>query len=143
VKLVSLGCWRYGVSQTPTENPITVVVGVEKQSTKQWTADSRRIQGILSHFGVSGVDNLFQKNEIRRYMENLTLAPGACHQSLRPSVRIGIDQSTAGSSTLGGLVKLQFRNQQWRQFGITCFHAVYPPPHHRVTLNPIPGAADG
>lgn len=140
---VALGCWRYGVSNTSTENPVTVVVSVEKRSTSQWSTEPRRIKVILRNFGVTDVDILFQKDEIRRYVENPDLHQAACTEFAQPGVSLGIHSSTAGSSTLGGLVQLQFADQTWHTFGITCFHAVYAPEKNRQTLIQVPGASEG
>jgi hypothetical protein len=140
---VALGCWRYGVSSTGTENPVTVVVSVEKRSTSEWSTGIRQIKVILRGFGVTDVDILFRKDEIRRHVENPDLPQAACTEFAQPGVSLGIHSSTAGSSTLGGLVELQFSDQKWRTFGITCFHSVYAPEENRQTLNQVQGAGDG
>ncbi|CEJ57254.1 hypothetical protein PMG11_05954 [Penicillium brasilianum] len=139
---VALGCWRYGVGNTGTENPVTVVVNVEKRSTSEWSTESRRIRMILRGFGVTDVDILFRKDEIRRHVEDPELPQAACTKFAQPGVSLGIHSSTAGSSTLGGLVELQFPDQKWRTFGITCFHAVYAPERNRQTLIQVPGASE-
>lgn len=140
---VALGCWRYGVSNTGTENPVTVVVSVETRSTSEWSTEIRRIKVILRGFGVTDVDILFRKDEIRRHVENPDLPQAACTEFAQPGVSLGIHSSTARSSTLGGLVELQFPDQKWRTFGITCFHSVYAPEENRQTLNQVQGAGEG
>lgn len=140
---VALGCCRYGVSDTATENPVTVVVSVEKRSTSMWSVEMRGIKVILRGFGVTDVDILFRKDEIRRHVENPDLPQAACTEFAQPGVSLGIHSSTAGSSTLGGLVELQFPDQKWRTFGITCFHSVYAPEKNRQTLNQVQGAGEG
>ncbi|KAJ5225630.1 hypothetical protein N7468_006855 [Penicillium chermesinum] len=140
---VALGCWRYGVSDTATENPVTVVVSVEKRSMSGWSTAIRRIEMILRGFDVTDVDILFQKDEICRHVENPDLPQAACTKFAQPGISLGIHSSTAGSSTLGGLVELQFPNHKWRTFGITCFHSVYAPEKNRQILNQVQGAGKG
>ncbi|OOQ81783.1 hypothetical protein PEBR_43160 [Penicillium brasilianum] len=75
---VGFGCWRYGVSNTGTENPVTVVVSVEKRSTSEWSIEIRRIEMILRSFGVTDVDILFRKDEICRHIGNPDLPQAGC-----------------------------------------------------------------
>ncbi|KAJ5941326.1 hypothetical protein N7516_001494 [Penicillium verrucosum] len=51
-----------------------------------------------------------------------------------PGVSIGIHDTytSAGTSTLGGLVQLQLPSEsRWRTYGLTCFYAVWPPEENR------------
>ncbi|KAJ5138430.1 uncharacterized protein N7515_003278 [Penicillium bovifimosum] len=76
-------------------------------------------------------------------MEDPYVPVEACAGAVLPGVSLGIHQCSAGSSTLGGLVQLQFANDsQWHTFALTCFHAVWPPANHRDVkrLNEIPDA---
>lgn len=63
-ELVSVDCKRYGVSETPEENPITVIVNIRKESTREWTTATRQVREILDQSGVSEVDILFHKDEV-------------------------------------------------------------------------------
>ncbi|KAF3384915.1 hypothetical protein F1880_001774 [Penicillium rolfsii] len=139
---IALGCFRYGVSTIAKENPVTVVVTVQTISTSEWSTALRRIQVILSVFGLTDVDILFRKDKIRRHVENPDLPQTACSKFVQPGVSLGIHSSTAESSTLGGLVELQFPDKKWRTSTITCFHSVYAPEQNRETLGQVKGAKE-
>ncbi|KAJ9487106.1 hypothetical protein VN97_g6215 [Penicillium thymicola] len=52
--------------------------------------------------------------------------------AIHPGVSLEIHQCSARISTLGGLVQLQFSGKtEWRTYGLTCFHAIWPPTDHR------------
>lgn len=139
----ALECWRYGTSENPTENPVTVVVSVLKRSTRVFHTATRRIRGILAYFNESDVAILFQKDEFKRYVQNPILPKEACTLPAQPGISIGIHSSSAGSSTLGGILQLRSLKNEWTSFGITCFHCVYAPEDKRETLNGIRNARHG
>lgn len=66
----ALECWRYGTSEDPTENPVTVVASVLKGSTSQFYTATQRIRAILAFFDESDVAILFQKDNIKRHVES-------------------------------------------------------------------------
>jgi hypothetical protein len=139
----ALECWRYGTSRDSMENPVTVLVSVLKRSTSRFDTATRRIRGILAQFGESDVDVLFHKDEIKRRIENPVLPESACTLATQPGVSIGIHDSSAGSSTLGGMFQLLAPDNKWYSFGVTCFHCVYAPEKDRESLNRTPGAGEG
>jgi hypothetical protein len=63
-EVISVDCKRYSTSETPTENPITVIANIQKESTSEWTTAARQVREILDQFGVSDVDILFHKDEV-------------------------------------------------------------------------------
>lgn len=122
-----LACWHYGVESTPTENPVTLIVSVLESATGPFITSLRRIRGILAGYSVKGVDILFMKNERHSNFAQPGIGPKlpveTCDQYVQPGVSIGVQNSSAGSSTLGGFVELKFRNDPaWHPFGLTCFH---------------------
>ncbi|OQD75914.1 hypothetical protein PENDEC_c005G04444 [Penicillium decumbens] len=137
----TIECWRYGTSGNPTDNPVTVIVSVLKSSNNRFYTAMQRIRGILAFFKESDVAILFQKDEIKRHIENPILSKEACTMAAQPGISLGIHSSSAGSSTLGGIVELQSpHNKKWYCYGITCFHCVYAPEDHRQTLDHIQDA---
>lgn len=139
----ALECWRYGTSGDPIQNPVTVVVSVLKSSTSQFYTATQRIRGLLAQQNESDVAILFQKDEIKRHVENPLIPRQACTLPAQPGVSLGIHSSSAGSSTLGGIVQLRSPDNEWHSFGMTCFHCVYAPENHRESLNPIQHAGEG
>lgn len=139
----SVECWHYGTGRSAAENPITVVVGVLKNSRNRFYTSTQRIKGILARFDEGGVHILFQRNEIKRHSEDPLLMSDACTLRVQPGVSLGIHSSSAASSTLGGMVQLRFSNGPWQTYGLTNFHCVWAPPNHRQTLSRIQGTDQG
>jgi hypothetical protein len=139
-----LECWRFGTSDDPLKNPVTVIASVQKQWLKEHHSDSQQITNILLRFGESNVDVLLMRDEHQLYQSRTSQLEEDCTQHMQPGISIGIHSSSAGSSTLGGLIDLRFSgSQEWHRFGLTYFRAVPPPESHRVTLNMVPGAEAG
>ncbi|KAJ5617636.1 hypothetical protein N7537_002750 [Penicillium hordei] len=128
----ALECWRYGTDTVRQLNPVTVIVQVRKTSTYPFITAARHLHGILAYFDLADVDVLFQRDSNTPLVQNPTLDRDVCAGAIHPGVSLGIHQCSAGTSTLGGLVQLQFSGQtEWRTYGLTCFHAVWPPTNHR------------
>ncbi|KAJ5567632.1 hypothetical protein N7535_006938 [Penicillium sp. DV-2018c] len=124
-------------------NPVTVIVQVVKTSTNPFTTAARDLHGILALFDQENVDVLFRRDTSKPFMEDCYVPVKACAGAVLPGFSLGIHQCSAGSSTLGGFVQLQFANDsQWHTFALTCFHAVWPPANHRDVkrLTEIPDA---
>ena len=140
-----LECWRFGTSDDPLEDPVTVIASIQKHSSKEHHNDCQKIMDVLLQFGEHTVETLFMRDEHTLYQShNSQLEEEDCTRHAQPGISIGIHKSSAGSSTLGGLVDLRFPgSQEWHRYGLTCFHAVYPPEGHRDTLNMVVGADAG
>jgi len=138
-------CSRYGTSSNPTDNPVTVIVSVLKTSENRFGTAMQQIRDILASFNENDVAILFQEDDIKQYLKNDNpfLPNEACTISAQPGVSLGVHSSSAGSSTLGGIVELRPRDNEWHSFGITCFHCVYAPENHRQTLGRIQSAPKG
>ncbi|KGO76504.1 Peptidase S64, Ssy5 [Penicillium italicum] len=139
----ALECWRYGTDTVRERNPVTVIVQVLETSTNPFITAARHLHGILAYFELAEVDVLFQRDTNRQFIEDPSLPVDVCSAGILPGVSLGIHQCSAGTSTLGGLVQLQFANNpQWRTFALTCFHAIWPPENHRdiPRLNTIANA---
>lgn len=127
-----VSCWRYGTNRDRHLNPVTVIVDVRKDSVGPFITATQLIRGILAHFNQSDVDILFMKDENKYFAEGPNLHPDVSNGAIYPGVSIGIHGTQAGSSTLGGLVQLRFRNEErWHTYGLTCFHCVWPPEEKR------------
>ncbi|KAJ5836655.1 hypothetical protein N7447_002681 [Penicillium robsamsonii] len=123
-----LECWRYGTNPAKNLNPVTIIVQVEKSSTQSFLTANQTMRGILTYFNESGVDILFMKDGKQNLVENPMLDPNSCRGAIHPGVSLGIHGSSAVTSTLGGFVQLRFSGQShWHTYGLTCFHAVWPP----------------
>ncbi|KAJ5187361.1 hypothetical protein N7449_010355 [Penicillium cf. viridicatum] len=128
----ALECWRYGTDTVRQLNPVTVIVQVRKTSTNPFITAARHLHGILAYFDLAEVDVLFQRDSDAPLIHNPTLYGDVCAGAIHPGISLGIHQCSAGTSTLGGLVQLQFSGKtEWRTYGLTCFHAVWPPTNHR------------
>jgi hypothetical protein len=77
-EVISVDCKRYCTSETPTENTITVIVNIRKESTSEWTTATRQVREILDQFGVSDVDILFHKDEVWSWAGDNLLHFDAC-----------------------------------------------------------------
>lgn len=138
---VALECWRYGRSGDTLRNPPTIIVSVRKDSAHFFHTAEQRVKAVLTQFGEPEVAILFMKDEILLCCERPELPPDACHEKVQPGVGLDIDESTVGSSTLGGLLQLRFlQESEWQTFAVSCFHCVYPPENHRQNLNQLPEA---
>lgn len=128
----ALECWRYGTDIVRELNPVTVIVQVRKTSTTAFIAAARHLHGILADFDLADVDVLFQRDSNVPLIQNPTLYRDVCAGAIHPGVSLGIHQCSARTSTFGGLVQLQFSGRtEWHTYGLTCFHAVWPPTNHR------------
>ncbi|KAJ5488688.1 hypothetical protein N7539_003578 [Penicillium diatomitis] len=137
---IGIGCSRYGVEETAEENSVTVVIRIQKDSTQDWTSAARSISSLLTSCNIRDTNTLFEKNERFLGAGSPILPSQVIPRTVRPGVSIGIHGSTAGSSTLGGLVDLRWPGKDWETFGITAFHGVWPPPAHREGLRRRSGA---
>lgn len=136
-----LECWRYGRDANTQNNPPTIIVSVQKQVAHFFHTAKQRLKMILLEFGEPEVAILFMKNELSLCCERTEVPLEACQGKTIPGVGLNIHDSTAGASTLGGIVELRFPGDNvWRPFGLTCFHSVYPPDKHRQRLGQLPGA---
>jgi hypothetical protein len=126
---VGLDCFRHGTNTNWSSNPVTVIIRVCKTSEKSFDAEARDVHDILVEFGEAGVDVLFMKDATQLYVRAIPLEATA--GSVYPGVSIGIHQSSAGCSTLGGFVQLRFEDRtDWNIYALTCFHCVYSPEAH-------------
>ncbi|KAJ5789622.1 uncharacterized protein N7518_006633 [Penicillium psychrosexuale] len=124
----SIECWRYGTNPDRRLNPVTIIVEVDRRSTESFITASQIIRGMLAYYQESSVDILFMKDGKQSLMENPILNSETCSGAVYPGVSIGIHGSSAGTSTLGGIIQLRLPNEsEWRTYGLTCFHAVWPP----------------
>ncbi|CAG7916436.1 unnamed protein product [Penicillium olsonii] len=128
-------CWRYGTNPDREENPITVIVKVHKASKDSFVKEAKQVHRVLEIFEEPDVDVLFQKNYETSFVQNPEVHPDSLLGGIYPGVSIGIQDSSAGSSTLGGLVELEMRQPDGTLsseiFAMTCFHCVWPPGKHR------------
>lgn len=141
----AIALWRYGSNSDTSRNRVTLIISVQKSAVGPFETSRRRIQGILAaDREEDNVDILFQKAPIEHYSQNPGVLEDACTQGPNPGVSIGIANSSAESSTLGGIVELQFRGHSgWTPYALTCFHCVFAPEGHRVNLLRIRGAEIG
>lgn len=125
---VGLDCFRYGTNPRRSSNPVTVIIRVSKTCENSFVTAARYVHGILAASGEAGVDVLFTKDGTKSFVMNPTIPLEATRGSVYPGVSIGIHQSSAGCSTLGGFVQLRFKDQEdWNTYSLACFHCVYPP----------------
>lgn len=139
----AIECWRIGTGDSASANPVTLVVSVRKGANGPFHTSKQRIRGILVRFKETDVDILFQESEIRRCVSDPVLPQEALTLPAHPGVSIGIHDSDAGSSTLGGMVRLKFAKQGFMTFGLTCFHCVWAPEDKRQILSLVPNANEG
>ncbi|KAJ5720243.1 uncharacterized protein N7483_008177 [Penicillium malachiteum] len=104
-------------------------MGIYSSSGPSWDTACRRVQGILSQYGISDVDILFREDQIHRLATDSLIPKDVINSNVHPGISIGIHRGCAGSFTLGGRVQLRFQWTGWKQFALTCFHAAYPTGH--------------
>ncbi|KXG45491.1 uncharacterized protein PGRI_040400 [Penicillium griseofulvum] len=141
----SLQCWRYGSNCDRHLNPVTIIVEVLKTSTESFYTAAQTIRGLLEQFHEPNVDILFMKDGKQAPVEETKIAhPKACRGAVYSGVSLGIHDSSARTCTLGGLVQIRLPNiSRWHTYGLTCFHAVWPPEGTRSEqLLKIRGAED-
>ncbi|KAJ5854876.1 hypothetical protein N7534_007419 [Penicillium rubens] len=129
---IGLDCFRYGTNPHRSSNPVTVIIRVRKTCESPFVRAARYVHGILAASGEAEVDVLFTKDGTKSFILNPTIPLEATTGSVYPGVSIGIHQSSADCSTLGGFVQLRFKDQKdWNTFALTCFHCVFPPEMHQ------------
>ncbi|PKY08616.1 hypothetical protein P168DRAFT_301285 [Aspergillus campestris IBT 28561] len=117
----SLQCYRYGIHRAePATNPITVIVTVCYSADKRFLSSQGKIQAILASFEESTTAVVFLQDEF----QNLVDYPGPADRD-HNSARAKLDGAAISEKALPG---------QSKQYGITCFHCVYPPPALREGL---------
>ncbi|PYH83705.1 hypothetical protein BO82DRAFT_382206 [Aspergillus uvarum CBS 121591] len=140
----SLGLWRYGRSPNPADNPITILVAIRYDSVREYHTERNRIEAICARYEARDVSILFLKDELKLCCGVSQVPIEICDAAALPGVSIGIHNSSAGSSTLGGAIQLQQHpGSEWRTLYLTCFHSVHPPLQHRGTLKHMDGAKQG
>lgn len=136
-----LECWRYGRDSNTQNNPPTIIVSVQKHTAHFFHAAKQHLKTILLEFEEPEVAILFMKDELSLCCERTQVPLEACQGKTIPGVGLSIHDSTANTSTLGGIVELRFEGEnEWQPFGLTCFHSVYPPDKHRQQLDQLLGA---
>ncbi|KAJ5165120.1 uncharacterized protein N7500_006950 [Penicillium coprophilum] len=125
---LGMDCFRYGTNPHRSSNPVTVIIRVQKTSENSFVTAARYIHGILAAFKEPEVDVIFMKDGSKALTLNSTVPLEATNGSVYPGVSIGIHQSSAGCSTLGGFVQTRSKDQKnWDTYALTCFHCVCPP----------------
>lgn len=138
-----LECWRYRRSSRAEDNSPTIIVSVRKDAVRRrYFTDTQQIKGILAENGDADVSILFMENE--SILHDAPIVPlDVCKDVVRPGVSLGLDESEAGTGTVGGLIELKFSgDKSWRLFGLSCFHVVYRPVEDNKT-KAVPGARKG
>lgn len=123
-----LECFRHGFSSNRFDNPPTVMVTVDRRSTKKWKKVRESIIEILKGFGLGGVAVRISKGSVM-------LAAGPPHEEIPSAawegramlgVSMGPSENPYGSATFGGFIELMNREKKWFKFGLTCYHAILP-----------------
>ncbi|KAJ5195372.1 uncharacterized protein N7498_008810 [Penicillium cinerascens] len=135
-----ISIWRYGSNSDSSENRVTLIVNVQESAVGPFETSRQRIHDVLAaEREENNVDILFLEASFELYAQTPGVPADACTKALKPGVSIGIVNSSAGSSTLGGIVKLRFSNRTpWTPYALTCFHCVFAPEGHRANLLKIP-----
>jgi hypothetical protein len=142
----SLQCWRYGSNRDRHLNTVTIIVEVLKTSTESFHTAAQIIRGVLKQFDEPDVDVLFTKDGKQCPVEETKIAHSKAYRgAIYPGVSLGFHDNSAGTCTLGGLVQIRFPNiSRWHTYGLTFFHAVWPPGGTRSEqMLRIQGAEDG
>jgi hypothetical protein len=95
----SIECWRWGIEEPATENPVTVVVSVIKRAQGPFHTSTQQIRRILAQDDLGDVDILFQESEIQRCAIGPFLSREDSTLPAHPGMSIGINNSDAMSST--------------------------------------------
>lgn len=123
----SLGCYRIGSSETWIGNAVTVLLMVNRDSSKNWKPTRDRIVDVLRAFNLANVAVSIVKDEmVRSGGGALPIADSVCDGNVVVGQSIGI-RGTQSLGTFGGY--LQLFNQatnKWEPFGVTCFHCIDP-----------------
>ncbi|OJJ44552.1 hypothetical protein ASPZODRAFT_134633 [Penicilliopsis zonata CBS 506.65] len=130
---ISLECYRFGKEDVSSKNPPCVVVSVKPDSSTNWTPTRDRIIAMLDEYALSssvGVyiipDVIFKSIEAYIPTKEL-LSDSAFQLEAQAGTSIGLHLPGSPSGTLGGFIELQWSGSpEWKQFGLTCFHCVYP-----------------
>jgi len=141
-----ISCWRHGYDPDPMKNRVTIIISVGVAAVgDSFVTATRRIQGILAEAEEHDVDILFQESSCEPYVMS-PLLPYSVSSETKPvpGMSIGICNSSAGSSTLGGFIELEFPGDpKPRQYALTCFHSVFAPEGRRDNLLTVKGAQEG
>ncbi|KAL5365309.1 hypothetical protein BJX96DRAFT_179722 [Aspergillus floccosus] len=123
-----VGCYRVGQSEDVKENPPTILILVNVQSTRNWKGTREIVVGILGRHELSMVAVDISKDRLIRTGHVVgDLDRAALKGSVKPGYSIGIQADILTAGTFGGYIDLKNPNTgDWTKFGLTCFHCVVP-----------------
>ncbi|OJJ46494.1 hypothetical protein ASPZODRAFT_142308 [Penicilliopsis zonata CBS 506.65] len=126
--IIVISCWRYGVSSTAEENPPTIIITVDRNSSRRWKPLREKVVSILDANHIDDVAVLVEKGRVFRSMDKAGVPSSLWQQrQTLPGVSLGNTVDLDTSATFGGYIELQNQKGEWYQFGLTCYHAVLAP----------------
>ena len=121
---------RRGKGDLPRENPETVYISVPEETETDWIYVRDRIVEVLDDNELPGVAVEISRGTPCEYgsFGSQELPDTIWEDAAVPGISIGpLGSRRPYSSTLGGFVQLEDAEGDWRTFGLTCYHAVFPP----------------
>ena len=123
----ALGCYRIGHSSDSLDNPITVLLTVNRDATRDWRPIRDGILNVLKLFNLPMVAVSIVKDEMERakYDDDATpITDNTCDGRLVVGQSVGI-RDTLARGTFGGYLELlDPKTNKWSPYGVTCYHCV-------------------
>lgn len=121
-------CLLHGYSHDTLGNPPTVLVTVDRQSTRKWKNIREDIVNILEQFALIGVAVKVLKGFIVQARDGMGMQFPATIWGSKAKLggSMGPNDSKEVSGTFGGYLEIQNSNRIWHKVGITCYHVVLP-----------------
>lgn len=130
--LWTIGCCRIGVSEDLIQCPPTILLGVDRQTRRNWKDVREAVVRVLDSFGLSTEGVLIRKDKNVFKMDSqstpATASTGIFMNEVNPGYSLCPQRMKHGQGTFGGWIELRNpKSGKWVPFGITCSHCVFPP----------------
>ncbi|KAL2852085.1 hypothetical protein BJY01DRAFT_244698 [Aspergillus pseudoustus] len=129
--IFTLGCFRIGNDDRATHCPTTILMGVDRISTRDWKAVREAIVHILDSNGLGSVAVIvrqdtspFRSGEV----DSIIAREEDCQRAPSMGAPLSPSLQKYGNGTLGAWVEVQLPGTHtYIPFAITCSHCCFPP----------------
>ena len=125
----TIGCFRIGRNPVPEANPITILITVDKGSSRDWRGLREDVIIVLEKFFLPMVGVKIQQDQVVRAVttRNGELPSAIFEGPALAGQSLGCRDIEIGTGTLGGFIELKDAvTGSWRKFALTCSHCIIP-----------------
>ncbi|EAU29902.1 predicted protein [Aspergillus terreus NIH2624] len=129
--ICTINCFRIGASSQIDQCPVTVLVGIDQQVTRDWRNVREAILIILARYNLADVGVMIRKDRgLSRMAGEQALAALTPHQQCTTEIDMGYSLAPRkmhhGQGTFGGWIQIRNPNTgTWVDLGITCCHCIF------------------